>query len=345
MRPIFIPIAQKTDRNGAATFDAGLERTGDWRNIKAALQLPSGAEWALLKGGSPLTFGRGRRVTLGPELLEPFDTLQIQVTGGPPSSQILGSISGLAGAHDEIAPGFAPAPNTIALDTSAQSNLVATLTVPASGFTTFTAFNIPAGLRGLAFICDDKNAVTVSSIQGAQTSAFYFGGTVFAGVGSLISGYTVVTFTTDLSLLDSQVILTLLNTTGAQRKVWVLALNDIEAQAQVLQFPFVWQSPSTFAAINVSINSAASATLLAAPASGRNYLHGWSIGQDGANAAGRIQQLIGGTVAVECDTNATRQMNLSGDHKGMPTTGAVTILNGGGAASFIAASIDYAPGA
>ena len=52
-------------------------------------------------------------------------------------------------------------------------------------------------------------------------------------------------------------------------------------------------------------------------------------------------QIINGVNAVDVDANATRGQIASGDHKGMPTTGAVTVSNQGAAASFIAASLDY----
>lgn len=152
MRPIFIPVVGTTDATGAATLQIPLERTGDWRNVKFVLQTSGSAEWAVLKTGSPINFGRGRRVTLGPELLEPQDTVTVSVSGGPPSAAITGSVSGKGGAASEIIGDFVPAPNTIALDVSSPLELLGTITTVGNGDTVSASFPIRPGTQGIAYI-------------------------------------------------------------------------------------------------------------------------------------------------------------------------------------------------
>lgn len=101
-------------------------------------------------------------------------------------------------------------------------------------------------------------------------------------------------------------------------------------------------TPTLNASQNVSINASASVTSI--PAGNRFYLHGYSFGTDGANAAGRIRQLVGGTPILDMDANATRGQIAVGSHYGLivAPTNAVTVDNQGAAASFVAINQDYA---
>jgi hypothetical protein len=176
MRPIFIPLSGKTDGSGNATLPIRLEATGDWRNVKLALGTTAPAEWAVLKTGTPITYGRGRRVTLGPELLEPSDTIVVNVIGGPPNAPIEGSVSGLGGAWNEIMPSFAPQPNTISLDTGSPQEEIpgSPFTIPNDGFAhALGTFQVPSGAHGVGFTFPVPANIAQLQVVGANSGVDY----------------------------------------------------------------------------------------------------------------------------------------------------------------------------
>jgi hypothetical protein len=186
MRPIFIPLAGATDASGNATINVPLERTGDWRNVKLALGTIGPAEWAILKTGTALTYGRGRRVTLGPELLEPQDTISVSVTGGPVNAAISGSVSGVGGSMGEVMATFTPAPNTIALDSLVQTRTIDAFTQAPNVVTTSRQYPLPAGLQNVR-VQINQNAQNVSwvsqSVTGSATGIVYMSTTGPGGTG------------------------------------------------------------------------------------------------------------------------------------------------------------------
>lgn len=246
MRPILIPVAAKTDANGAASIDVRLERTGDWRAVKIALGTTGPAEWSAVQSGVPVTFGRGRRVTLGPELMQPDDTLKIEVTGGPVLAQITGSVSGIGGTMQEIIEAFKPEPNTIALDTStSRQKLFPDGTTPAtslltpsytvnSGATVTNTFTLPAGTVELIFSANASGLVFTYQllVVGRQSGTQYFGSDAAPGSTQDVSFPTrplTVRVGTDL---DTQVSVTTFNSGANQIKVDVSALFQFEAPGQ-----------------------------------------------------------------------------------------------------------------
>jgi hypothetical protein len=206
MRPISIPVTGTTDSSGAATLRIPLERTGDWRNVKLALGTTGPAEWAILKAGVPITFGRGRRVTLGPELLEPQDTITVTVTGGPVSAAILGSVNGLAGTQDEILATYVPAPNTIALDQSSIQQVIGTVTAPGGGGAVTGTFQVPSGVQVVGFIIDFSVSGNPTSIKinGHQTGNTYIpspSATVLAGSAGPYTAIIASTLDTSIDVI------------------------------------------------------------------------------------------------------------------------------------------------
>jgi hypothetical protein len=129
MRPFRDDLTGKTDANGNATLKVKLPQTGEWHDLKVALGMAGGAEWALLLSGTAVNYGRGRRVVLGPELVQDGETLTVSVTGGPPNMSILGAVTGKSGAIQEVLASFVPQPNTIALDTTSPSLYATTITL------------------------------------------------------------------------------------------------------------------------------------------------------------------------------------------------------------------------
>jgi hypothetical protein len=146
---------------------------------KIVLSTTGPAEWAVTLGGGAVNFGRGRRVVLGPELMQPMDQLAVTVSGGPPSAAILGSLNGVSGTLDEVLAHFTPQSNTIAVDTSAVETVLGTVAVPAQNGGASVGplnFPLPAGTQcvGLAWsAAGANNAPTIAVVSGHQTAIAY----------------------------------------------------------------------------------------------------------------------------------------------------------------------------
>lgn len=118
MRPFRQDLVGRTDANGNASITVPMPQTGEWHDLKFALGTVAPAEWSITVSGTVVTYGRGRRVTLGPELVQDHETVILGVSGGPVNAPISGSANGRSGSPGEILAGFVPQPNTIALDTA-----------------------------------------------------------------------------------------------------------------------------------------------------------------------------------------------------------------------------------
>ena len=304
MRPILIPVAAKTDANGAASIDVRLERTGDWRAVKIALGTTGPAEWSAVQSGVPVTFGRGRRVTLGPELMQPDDTLKIEVTGGPVLAQITGSVSGMGGTMQEIVDAFKPAPNTIALDsaiprqklfpdgtTVPTSALTPSYTVGASATVT-NRFTVPAGTVALRFLVNASGLFFTYEllVTGHQSVAQYYGDPLAPG-STLVVPTPTLPFTIPIENdWDSQVDVTLTNTSTNSLRVFVSALFAPEAPGQtgaaqtVTEISQFWQVEFTTLGSQVgALAAGASATLVAGVATETIVVFGVLVDASGAS--------------------------------------------------------------
>lgn len=173
MRPLHLDITGTTDASGNASIPVKLPQTGEWHDAKFSLSLPGPAEWAILVGGRPATYGRGRRVTLGPELILDGETVTVSVTGGPPNSPVDGTARGRSGDPQSILAGFTPAPNTIALDTSAQQTLLGSLTTPGDGAQHVKVIPMQPNTQGVGYFVRSGAAVLVSML-GQVTQFLYF---------------------------------------------------------------------------------------------------------------------------------------------------------------------------
>jgi hypothetical protein len=294
-----VPVGGKsTDANGNATFDLGLERTGEWRDVKVSASLPAPAEWALFTGGSPLTFGRGRRVTLGPELLEPFDTLQLAVTGGPPSQPIVGAVTGKAGSMEEIVSAYAPAPNTIALDTS--GFLLLTDSIDTAGGSGFKNYPMLPGAQTVMVTINRSNGTrSVNPTQlnvECQPSDFF----------PIQAGGAVLNLNPrQLGLVNPEdtkftVLWTMAgaNPLNVLLDVAVFSTNLLAPQNVAFQFdssanlrvtmdianPAAWQSATAFASTTAA--AVGTTTLVGAVAGQTIRVFGWSLASDGVAAGG-----------------------------------------------------------
>lgn len=173
MRPLHLDITGTTDSSGNASIPVKLPQTGEWHDVKFSLSLPAPAEWAILVSGRPATYGRGRRVTLGPELIQDGETVTVNVSGGPPNAAIDGAARGKSGDAGAILAGFTPQPNTIALDTSAQQVLLGSLTTPGDGAQHTKIIPMQPNTQGVGYFVRSGAAVLVSML-GTTTNFLYF---------------------------------------------------------------------------------------------------------------------------------------------------------------------------
>jgi len=296
MRRILIPIGGKsTNSKGAATFDLGLEKTGDWRNIKVSLQIAGPAEWGLFSGGAPLTFGRGRRVTLGPELLEPQDQVQVQVTNGPASQPILGAVSGLGGTMEEIVGGFNPAPNTIALDAIPLQSEIGTITTTGTGLPTSQTFPVPAGTLGIQFITYNTPfalPATVSIVGDVTGDAYLFDNLPALAIGADMARWIPPDANAICSVIDA----------GTPAKVTFVALGfsptfnvrnggGVPLTVVASSSPPAWQAPNLAPIlINTTVLAGGNVVILAAVAGQQVRIFSCSIGIDAAVAGAILLQ-------------------------------------------------------
>jgi len=313
MRPIFIPLAGATDANGNATIQVPLERTGDWRNVKFALGTTGPAEWAVLKTGTALTYGRGRRVTLGPELLEPQDTVSVSVSGAPVNAAISGSVSGLGGTMSEIMATFSPAPNTIALDSAnprqqlfpaggpgptTGTGIPTSFQVASGGLSGAKVFSIPTGTAALRIMVTAGGLFFAYNllVVGSQSVEQYFGNPTAPG-SSIAVPTPTLPFTVPIERdWDSQIEIHVEQPTQ-NVNVFVSALFAPEAPGQagtaqsvVIPTPAFWQAPTTSTYIELATVSGTSHAIPAT--AGRTiYLFAVELGTDVAAAGGVIYKL------------------------------------------------------
>ena len=118
MRDFKVDLSATTDANGNATIPVPIPQSGEWHNLKFTFSLSGIADWTVSVAGTPVTHGRGRRVTIGPELIRDHDKVVVSLLNGPPVTSVVGSANGISGSMNEVLQSFIPQPNTIALDTA-----------------------------------------------------------------------------------------------------------------------------------------------------------------------------------------------------------------------------------
>lgn len=318
MRRILVPVAATTDANGNATITIPLERTGEWRNVKVALSTTAPAEWALSSAGNQVNYGRGRRAVLGPELLEPEDTLVVTVTGGPVKAAISGTASGVAGSSAEIISSYQAAPNTIALDTSLVSKVLGTLTVAGGGQAGTATYPIPPGTLGLAFVWQTTPANLVPSVltlTGGQSGVRYLNtppATVLADANEVFTDLdTTVTLnvTTNGSATSTTVTVIGLPYNPRMR---VTSLSSTQLSVSL-------HDPIPSNLLSTQVTAAGTTTL--ATTSNTFRVFGWGIDIDPGAAGGtgaalaQLQDSVSGNIIGSCF--AQTQGQISGYHGGV----------------------------
>ena len=176
MRIVRQDISGTTDANGKAVIAVPLRMTGEWRIVKATLTSAALAEWSITLSGTVTDYRRGRRVILGPELLQPQESVTVTVTGGKPNDTVVGALSGVAGSADEIVPLFVVQTNSIALDTAfATADLGQVSDV--NGVGTTKTLTLPVGTIALQILPGSNSAGSAPlglTIRGTKSRDTYF---------------------------------------------------------------------------------------------------------------------------------------------------------------------------
>lgn len=283
MRIVRVDLTGTTDGNGNATIKVPLPFTGAWYNVKFPLSLSGPAEWAILVSGTPFTYGRGRRVTLGPELIQDGETVTVSVTGGPPNAAITGSMNGSAGYPEEILASYTPAPNTIAVDASTGIQLLGTVTDSSTH-----TFPLPAGAVCVGYRAKDS---TITSVQivGVQSGDVYFLDSA--------SNVSVAPVSTLLDQVDTSVNCTATPATSAHPcdfMAWTLPTFLFVQQRPGLagiftvqegSAPPFWQAPN-LAPVEFGATIAGGATLALIAAVANQSVYLFALNMDADNVAG-----------------------------------------------------------
>lgn len=275
MRPLRLDVTGMTDASGNANIPIKLPQTGEWHELKLAASTSGPAEWAILASGTAITYGRGRRVTLGPELIQDGETVTVTVSGGPIQASVTGSVTGKSGSPEEILAAYAPQPNTIALDAGGPRQQLAgsPFLVPA-GTGVAKRFVVPIGAvairlnwSGIGSFHTQTIAVQVTSNNIGPNFFQYFGA---AGLGAItVDGAGPLTVSVDVEIDPIVIVLVDNNNALLDTQVYVSALFTIEAvSAKIIGPPAPWQAATMLFAGTVAVTVNTDFTILAAPGSG-----------------------------------------------------------------------------
>lgn len=362
MRAIRVDVTGTTDASGNFSQTIRLDKTDEWRVLKVAIGTTGPAEWVLTTSGTPLTYGRGRRVTLGPELLQPFDTLTVSCTGGPINAAISGSCTGMAGNESEVISVYTPAPNTIALDvaqprrqlwpdgTALVNQKGPSFQVPAAVNTNAT-FTLPTGTTDVRIgsVLQGGGTGTFTTaifLVGIQTGIRYF---PKAGTGQPVGSRQPITIPVDVEY-DTQVQVQVSPDGMHAMDVYVSALFGIEAvevyvqepmpvtfaQAGFQSTPALWQAP----AMRVFNFQAGVGTIaLLAGAAGQTIRIFSGVLDIFVAAAGAVVSLQDTTgdnlMQVRADIRSITPFNFSGEPLANGGAGLQMVVSGGAASATI----------
>lgn len=328
MRPIRIDITGTTDANGNFSQAIRLDKTGEWRNLKVAIGTTGPAEWALTTAGTPLTYGRGRRVTLGPELLQPFDTLTVSCTGGPVNAQVSGSCTGMGGTEQEIIASHTPSPNTISLDSLYTQRQIDDFTQAPGNVVVNRLYQLPAGTQNVR-VQLNQNGLNISfsafSVVGQATGAVYVFPSSGSGTGGFDEWFKPVPADVANGILFS------LNTTGSPNGVEVLITADLAMNFVVASLigagtsngapllvdnvdPAGWQAASLIQQFGIDMSVGGIHHVIIGTVGKTIYLHDiFAIPSAAVAAAGNWQDTAGNGVSTDTLQEAgARPMRFSG---------------------------------
>jgi hypothetical protein len=219
IRPVELPFSGTTDASGFFSFETQI-RAAFWSNVKVTALCPGNPLWLVRVGGAPAAPGIGAQTDMGPFLVAPGEKVKLTVTSGTPLSKVEGSFVGIQGDLATVAAAYAPTPNTVSLQASAQQILLDTINAKNDGATINHTVTLPPGTHSLALITDAPGLLSSSTVQGNVSTIQY----VFATTSQTFPIYGVV-----LQALDPTVNFQVVsvNTGGTLTyHVWLVAILD-----------------------------------------------------------------------------------------------------------------------
>lgn len=365
MRPLRQDVTGTIDANGNATIPIKLPATGEWHELKIALSTSGPAEWAILVSGTAVTYGRGRRVTLGPELIQDGETVTVTVTGGPPSQAIIGAITGKSGTPEEMLASYGPQPNTIALDavqprqrlfptgTAIPVNPAAPSFTIASGATQTFNFTLPAGtvaIRITPVPASGNSTIYSLRVVGNVTGEQYYGSPTVYGTRQLVPSPALpLTLPVEFDW-DQSVGLDVHSLSGVTMSFFVSALFATEAPGQAgapvpvdNADPASWQVPFSSTIINNNLAGGGGTAIIVGALAGIVVrVFDVRVGVDVAAAGGGIllQDTLGINYHVFNPSNTNPNPFVG---RGIQFTAAagVQVVNAGAGAVLVRGSVTY----
>lgn len=186
IQPIDQLVAGTTDATGSFTSPVLKPVPTLWGALKAVIQAGGSGRWAVIVAGTPKAYGRGERIDI-PILVQPSQSVQIQLTGASPNTAVIGVLTGVGGTTlDEVAPYISLVPNTIAVDTSAPELYLGRVIAPGSGAFGSATFVLPPNTYALALLSSGTVGgahISDVNVTGAVTHNTYanINSTVFPG--------------------------------------------------------------------------------------------------------------------------------------------------------------------
>lgn len=346
-----------TDSTGAATLTVNALPT-QFAVFTMSAQCSGNPNWTVSINNTPVTYGNGPQVHLGPIATAPGERVLIGITGGLPSTSVTGSLSGTTHLTvNSAAANYVPAPNPVTVQAfSSKPEVLGTLD-PAAGSVSGT-FLVPPGTQsiGIAFSLQGGRSIipTLSKITGSPSSVEYI------EIPSFLSGTPAGQWST-INPLDTSVTLAVTATANAANVlVMVIAskfpmvgqttadLHGNVAVSAVNSQPALWQGPIHCATANGSnVNGGASLTLISGVTGTVIYLH-WIYLTSNTVGAAANSWLLQDTAANRygANSNTTQQDGnpiFNCDRKGLPiqlSTG-FQVVNQQGGALAIYGMIDY----
>jgi hypothetical protein len=248
---------------------------------------------------------------------------------------------------------------------------------PGGGAVTHTGIAIPAGTQTLLVIGTDQTFFAGGGhvdLTGEVTNETYFGSEPFPTSPSTVPVSGILYF--PAIPVDTTVKVIYDAVAAVRVNFWMFALPTVPAVSVINEIktvlmdslgsllstptelaadpllgvtlsganPAPWQAPRSVVTFNASIASGGNSIIIAAAGGVTLYLHHFTIGDDGANAAARyhFQDTTGADLDIYVTTNV-RGIKAVGSFGGLKlTTGrGVRILQAGAAASFISGKLTY----
>ena len=331
--PVSVPFSGTTDANGAFSFTNPV-RKAYWTTVKVIAETTGSPNWAVRgAGGLPLDYGTGPRLSVGPFVVAPGDSLTVSGTGALPGVAVIGNIIGAQYPDmQSAAMALTLGTNPLSVNTASPPIVLGSIRTVGGGDTVAKNFPLSPGVQAVGWSVQFTgfgNPAAIS-ITGHTTGRTYLAS---AGV---VSGAPDDFQVAILSEADSSIDCSV---TSQVQPDLVFFLGFVQNPIVFLQArpdnptntPFVrasatpaaWQAPTNCATVNGSnVNGGAAFTIISGVASLIIRLH-WSYISDNQAVGGVSDWLLQDSAGNRLGSHS-RQANFTNhelynaDRKGLP---------------------------